>query len=122
MQIIEKRPEIKMFGIPEWCHHHCGKIQPSSTQTDGIDCVFESSATRIEIKRIRINECSCWSVFYEIKQAQAEWFRGMIIFSAERLRGAFGLSDESGPGGDMLIDKYGGDAAAQGYFIRYQTI
>ena len=43
----KKKPEIKLYGIPIWCHHHCGKM--GIEKQEPLELKLVGSAARLEI-------------------------------------------------------------------------
>ena len=115
----KKEPEIKLYGIPIWCHHHCGKMGIEKTESSLLKLAGSAAFLEIVNPTLFSGKRYC-KVLWEILFAVEEKVNGQVLFSDAHLRAAFGLSNEMKVSSDWLLEKYGGDVAAQGCFIRYQ--
>lgn len=106
------------MGSPDWCHHHRSKMRLEATGRDSL--IISGSAAEVKISRLPDVTYGEWLVEWEIIQSPHEKTSGNLIFSADELRAAFGLTEQSGLHGHWLIERYGGDSAAQGRYIRYK--
>jgi hypothetical protein len=118
-QVIAVKPQIKMFGIPVWHHHHSSKISVHNYNAVAHILMLKSNAVEVAIHPADF-EVKGWVVDYKIKQSNESWSRGHIWMSKDNLNTAFGLSDKCAVfGGQNILDVHGGDVAQQGRYIRY---
>lgn len=114
-----------MFDVPEWWHHQGFKIA-----VIGMDHANSPSekVLRLESRVVKINirpACSPneWFLEYEIVHFFNDtWSKGRFYMTTTDLEEAFWLKDtctESFAQG--IIDRFGGDVAYQGKFIRYRS-
>lgn len=116
---ITRRPEWGRCG-PIWWHHHGMKIKVCR-EADLWTLNLESSAVSVRISPYG----PYWKVEWRIVFSVLSEVIGNVKMSPQNLKCAFGLSDEE----DLsmyhegyrtwLIDRFGGDCAVQGLFIRY---
>jgi len=63
-----------------------------------------------------------WLVDWKVRHnGPGEQASGQVVFTTGELRAAFGLSAESGQFGDELIERFGGESAEQGKYIRWMN-
>jgi len=118
---LRKDPEIRLY-FPVWYHHHGMKMRVKELNKEKQTLIISGSAASVSIGRAPIGfiTTAMWSVEWKIIWSPAEFTGGRIIFNSDELRAAFGLSDDSGEHGDWLIERFGGDSAEQGKYIRWK--
>lgn len=98
---FRRRLELELWGIPDWCHHHCGKMQyiPEKSKL-GTTVFIKGSAAEVMITGNKYGSGGgVWYVEYIVKQS-LETGRGRVFMDNQTLREAFGLSDKLRESGD----------------------
>lgn len=120
-----RTPSISLF-YPNWWHGHGTKIKVRETDLRAKRLVFAASAASLEISPYAEKpgiEGWDWNVRWEVVQAHPNYKTvGLVVFSNEELAAAFCLADDPGIWGEYsqwMLDRFGGDCAVQGKFIRY---
>jgi|SRR3989344_1448729 len=118
----KREPHIGMVG-PDWWHHHGSKmhLKESSLPKDIIG--ISGSAAHVVIKgasAIR-SLVKGWFVSWVVRHSFYESSEGQVWFDDKELASAFGIIEESGRFGQWIIDRYGGEVAEQGKFIRWKN-
>lgn len=120
--VVQRRaPETRLWGIPNWCHHHGSKMRVEEFSKGNYLLVIAGSAASVRITRRAKTVDEEWFVEWEVVQSQQAKVNGRAFFASDDLRAAFGLSQESGEFGDWLIEQFGADSASQGKFIRWKN-
>jgi len=114
---VPRTPEM-YHGHPFWCHGHCWKMQVQEFDPVAKRLIIGASATRVCVTPEETSS-GLWRIGWELRHSSVEVAHGCVVFSADHLRAAFGLSDESGEYGQPLIDRYGGDSAEHHRYIRW---
>ena len=110
-------PKTKMNDLAVWYHHHGNKLNVSDISTSARTLKIFSKAVELTITP---TGTLTWKVKYIILQAGGS-FEGSVNMNDHELKAAFGLPNEGLSGqSDWLLEKYGGDVAMQGKFIRYR--
>lgn len=119
---VQRRdPEIRMC-FPIWFHHHGYKMCVEKLLSKGNHLlIIAGSAAGVKITRRATTVDEGWFIEWEVVQSQQSKVNGRVVFTADDLRAAFGLSQESGEFGDWLIERFGADSASQGKFIRWKN-
>jgi hypothetical protein len=60
-----------------------------------------------------------WTLIWEIRHSPKEKVTGTVIFTTEDVRQAFGLTDNRPDEENWLLERFGGQVASQGHYIRY---
>ena len=113
------RPEFNI-GKPVWHHHHSRKFHVISPTQEPLE--LGASAANVVISP---DSSKGWIIKYRITHAFGGFgVDGKIYMTTNELEVAFDLHgrlDDSfvWPSSQWLINRYGGDFAAQGSFIRY---
>lgn len=112
-----KKPDLS-FGEPLWYigkgMKFSGKYSPKEKSL-----VLEASAATATISRAENNRG--YLVDYVIRHSKEASSSGIVWMSDKDIRSAFGFSDDYDEiFGQELIDRFGGDAARQGCYIRYK--
>lgn len=118
MKVHHQRRDPELcLGCPDWFHPK-GAIMRVKRANER-EVFICGSAAAVRITRALASEAGEWSVDWEILDGEGGKVSGNVGFSTAQLRGALGLSEESGELGDWVISRYGADAAEQGKFIRW---
>ena len=113
---MTRKPEMGLIG-PDWCHHHCRKMELTAIGICKDYLILQGSAAELVISRKGGN----WLVSWKVIQSLDAQTIGQTIFTSEDLSRAFDLTNDMGKHGEWLIDRYGGTTASQGKFIRYKN-
>ncbi len=117
------KPELKNGVLPVWFHHHGSKINVAhlyiSLDGQHKQLILRGSAAELHISRVIIANVIYWQVEWTIVQSQIERIIGSVIMTYQTLAAAFGLGSSDNDTGQWLLDRFGGDAAKQGQFIRW---
>ena len=116
---VGKMPVIVRPGIPEWWNQHGHKAQVTHSYKEIKTLTISSTAMSVDINQ-HPKKKGLWRVRWRIDYSMSEMTRGEVYFSSEELESAFGLSEKSGESGNWLIERFGGDVAGQGKFIRWK--
>lgn len=120
----ERRPVFGNNGGPIWWHHHGMKMALKELRLEGNApwITIAASAAELKISPV-LSRDTPWALDWRVVHYQPveEQATGRVLFSAEELQSAFGLSDRMCDFGEWLIDRYGGTTARQGSFIRYRN-
>lgn len=115
-----RKPDLSMLGFPVWFHHHAIKMNVVALDQERKRLEIAASAAFLKISRITI-EKKAWKLEWQVRQSRSERTDGVVLFTDEQLSIAFGLTSGEVPSHSRwLIDRYGGDYAFQGNFIRWQ--
>ena|SRR3989344_2399057 len=114
----EKRPEFNLGGNPVWWHHHGIKMGIISQGLCNDYLVLQGSAAELRIEKHRTDWLLTWKIIHSLIRAAS----GIAVFTSDELLAAFGVNHAYTFLGHSkwLIDRYGGTAACQGCFLRYQ--
>jgi len=112
--VIPKSPKMDFIG-PIWWHPHGMKMQVKGSDENSL--TIAGSAAKIVITR-ESGSYPGWFIDWAIQHSGTTQASGRTFFLNDELKAAFGLTDESGDYGDLLIERYGGDSANQGQYIR----
>ena len=126
-------PKTRMNKLPVWHHHHSSKMNLDEVcySTKVVSVRIKGSATVMTVTSSWPSQG--WIVEYAITHSPDENSSGAVWMSDSDLESAFDLSSSgkheglpAAPnnsaaqvGNQWLLDKYGGDVAVQGKFIRY---
>ncbi|MBU2036618.1 hypothetical protein KJ866_00180 [Patescibacteria group bacterium] len=113
----EKTPEFGGMGCPIWWHHHGSKMSVVAQGLCNDLLLLQGSAAELLIQRHQTSWLLTWKVIQGPKTAVS----GTVIFPKEELLAAFGQSYDTPRHSTWLIDRYGGSAAYQGLFFRFQS-
>lgn len=121
-----RSPRIRLW-FPDWWHGHGIKVRVHTLDVTARTLVLSSSAAKLTITPHKENPVSSgwdWDVVWEVVHIQPDCKAGgLAAFSNQELAAAFYLSDDPGIGAtysQWLLDRYGGDLAVQGHFIRWE--
>jgi hypothetical protein len=118
--IMKKRNPEFHRGLPIWCHQHGSKMQLRLFDKEVPTLVISGSAAEVTIGSREDTEG--WFVNWKVVQYQPyEVVRGCRKFSDDEIAAAFGLVDEVSGYSEWLINRFGGDSAEQGKYIRWKT-
>lgn len=113
-------PQMGMFG-PEWFHHHGSKMSLDKSPQQRHFMRIAASAAWLQISPVSNPGDDGWYIDWEIRQSLLSKTSGRVVFPTPILRAAFGLYDTYTPETNQwLIERFGGDCADQGRYIRYQ--
>ncbi len=116
--MAERTPELAApWGYPDWFHHHGNKVEVFNLDLKGRGLILKASAAHLTVGPHPANP-DRWIVAWEVHHRGAQ-VAGETSMSTELLRRAFGLTDETERAGEWLIDRYGGDTAFPGIYIRW---
>ena len=111
--------EPRLFlSLPDWCHSHCAKMQQVSLDVNLHVLAIRGSAAFLRISPANLDASEGWFVEWEITHGPWSTSSGRVIMDRNELEAAFGLSEETGKDGNWLLERYGGDSAVQGKFMR----
>lgn len=119
---MKKEPELNMIGAPVWWHHHGGKMRVEFLDLKKSALIISGSAAKVTISKSKQNE---WFVDWEVIHGGAsvphpqESHGRAWLFSDNSLARAFGLSNDSDKTGEWIVERYGGNCASQGRYIRW---
>jgi len=120
---MKKRDPETPHGIPIWCHHHGSKIKVLAFDKVSRILLIGGSAAKVTIKRapsVRLYKGDGWLVDWKVVQRQPlEVVRGCRWFDDNELSAAFGLTDAISSYSEWLINRFGGNSAEQGKYIRW---
>ena len=123
MPAVSKDPELRWF-FPIWCHHHGSKMRVEKLDQEKHILIIAGSAAKVVITKASTlkTKAEGWFVDWEVVQyvPYDEVVQGRRQFSDEELAAAFGLTNDSGEFGQFIIDRFGGDSAEQGKYIRWR--
>lgn len=123
--IVHKRPAFNWTG-PDWWHHHGIKMLLRPEESTSQHLVIRGSAAELHLtssallKQELIISSPLWRAWWKVRQSPNEWSEGRVLMGLDTVRAAFGFDDSSTPDSVWLIERYGGEAAAQGQFIRWK--
>ncbi len=117
--VAVKAPELKpIWGNPIWFHHHGIKFSVSASEND--ELVLDASAAHVHIKRYKRDDYRGWSVSWQVRYSRSERTEGTVVINDAAFASAFDLvAPKDNMRDGWLIERYGGDAAYQGCFIRW---
>ncbi len=99
------------------------RVQQLDRESKRLD--IAGSAAKAVIKRASLvyPGAKGWFVDWEVVQSYPcdEVVRGRRQFNDDELTAAFGLTDNPGEHGLWLLDRFGGDSAEQGQYIRWRN-
>ena len=110
-------PDIGIMGGPIWWHHHGSKMKIAAQGRCNDLLLLQGSAAELLIKKHQTN----WLVTWKIIQGPQTIISGAAIFPNKELLAAFGGHYDTPSHSAWLINRYGGSAAHQGLFIRFQN-
>jgi len=117
-------PEIRLY-FPVWYHHHGSKMRVSHFNPQNHTLVIDGSAANLTINRAKqsYRKKEGWFIEWKVSQAKPsqEGTVGRVWFSDKDLAAAFGIIDETDKYSAWLIQRYGGDCATQGKYIRWKN-
>lgn len=121
--VRNRRPNIRLY-FPDWWHHHGSKMRVQELDLQGHNLVIAGSAAKVMIRvASQVHpEATGWFIEWEVVQYQpyGEIVRGRVQVTNEELAVAFDLLYSPVTTGDWLLDRFGGDVAEQGKYIRWQ--
>lgn len=116
----------KLAGCnPDWFNQHGWYMGLKEFDPNKRKLVISGSAATLTIRKsegvIGTDEGWCveWNIVYFYPYEEKA--RGRRLFSSDDLAAAFGLTSTSGDYGQWLIERYGGQSAQQGLYIRWQN-
>lgn len=113
----EKIPKPGRSGIgPDWWHNHGIKMKIRKRENRADPFIIESGAAYLEITR-----GGGYTVRWRVTHNPSSHIEGTLVFSEREFKQAFALSEKSGESGEGILAEYGGTAASQGSFIRYEN-
>jgi len=121
-----RKPEIRLW-FPVWWHENGYRLRVKELNVDTKVLVLSATAAKLTISPHVLTENKGWDVDWEIVQSypRQEKANGRVFFFEQQLRAAFYLSDDLDKGdaevSQWLLDRYGGDLAVQGSFIRFKN-
>ncbi|KKQ36034.1 MAG: hypothetical protein US50_C0001G0036 [Candidatus Nomurabacteria bacterium GW2011_GWB1_37_5] len=116
-------PELHPMGFPAWWHHHGTKMRVAYPAGNSEMLIIAGSAAKVIINKSPFGK-KMWLIEWEVLQSQNEKVNGRVIFTKDHLTDAFGITktaDLFGYGADSLIERFGGDCASQGRYIRWKN-
>ena len=115
----EKVPEFGGMGCPIWWHHHGSEMSIAAQGLCNDLLLLQGSVAELLIQRHQTNWLLTWKVIHGPKTAVS----GTTSLSSDELLAAFGVSHTyATPSHSLwLISRYGGTAACQFCFIRFQN-
>ncbi len=128
-QITPSTPRRTLAGYPIWYHPGGNKVMIrgyNSVTTPNRELVIGSikhlNMTIAKNHHPQDKEGGEWLIKYKMDHGLIRtWTEGFIIMTTQDLMTAFGLSGEcEAEDGQGLIDLYGGDAAKNGKYIRFE--
>lgn len=113
----KKTPRSGRSGIgTDWWHNHGIKMKLRKRKNRSDPLIIESGVAYLEITR---GAGGGYDVHWKIRHSLPSCVEGRVLFTGKEFKQAFALSDESGESGEEILAEYGGTAASQGSFIRY---
>jgi len=110
-------PIFSGMGFPIWFHHHGLKMKVDRFDSCRKFVEIKGSAAKVIIEK---SDSDGWKVSWEVQFSKDSNVEGVILMTTDELRSAFALDNKSGPFGEWLLERFGGDSAEQGRYIRYQ--
>lgn len=121
---IRREPTIRMWH-PDWWHVHGLKMEVSPKEEDRTNkrLVIKGSAAEVVISRKDdYNNQREWFVDWKVVQSQQEFSSGRTIYRERELSAAFEIdTNDVGEFPADILDRFGGDSASQGKYIRYKN-
>ena len=106
----------------QWWHYHGLKMHVRQLDRESKRLDIAGSAAKAVIRRTSLvyPDAKGWLVDWEVIQScpYDEVVRGRRQFNEDELAAAFGLTDNPGKHGQWLLERFGGDSAEQGQYIR----
>ena len=120
--LILREPEKGIYGNPVWCHHHGSKMLLVISDEHEREVHIAGSAAKVIITPVAEAD-DRWRVVWHIAHGLPFYgeVHGNTIFTSEELLTAFGVrSSVQADHSIWLIERFGGDAAFQGKYIRWK--
>lgn len=117
LKLISKEPRMHWIG-PEWWHHHGIKTRLSADDPPSL-VTISNNASKLEIFH-ELPPSLLWRSTWNIKFCPRERVSGTIRMDTNTLKAAFAFANTITDESRWLIEKYGGEAAEQGSFIRWK--
>jgi hypothetical protein len=121
---IQQRVPKLECGWPIWWHHHGYKLAVKELDLEKHVLVLEASAANLTVRKGSLidPEATGWYIDWEVVQCKPtqSGTKGRTWFNDEDLKAAFCLSDSTGKFGDWILERFGGDSANQGRYIRWK--
>lgn len=112
----EKVPDLGRAGGPIWWHHHGMKMKVAARGLCNDCLLLQGSAAELLIKKLH----NRWLLTWKVIQGPDSAVSGTTTFCDETLLDAFVKNNHETPKhSQWLIDRFGGSAACQGCFIRF---
>ena len=120
-KIRSVQPKFSMFGLPVWHHHHSRKIDVEHVPESSNGNVVKLSANATELVITSNLPNPGHTVEYVIKHGGSSETHGRVWMGQSDLCTAFCISNVcyADGGGQHLLDRFGGDVAVQGRYIRF---
>ena len=113
-----KAPERGLTG-PIWCHIHGAKMYLDKESSNSIRVMIKNGlAASLTISPLA-NPISTYQVEWELGFGPSDKTFGKRRFTTAELEGAFGLRNHTDHGGELMIDRFGGESAVLGKYIRW---
>ncbi len=120
-KIVRRSPLLEdASGLPDWCHHHCGKMKVDRLDVDAKERRFVIKASAVKVTIFRANDCE-WFVNWEITHDLNMKSFGRTLLTNLDLARAFCIDEGSHESGKGLLERYGGESAKQGCYIRWKN-
>lgn len=114
---MEPKKPLFDTGKPIWWHHHGHKMKLRRSEILSCIILIEGSAARVLItKGDYKNWLIDWTITHSYPDIKVD---GRTFMNNQELAGAFGLEDYIDGSSEWLIERFGGNATAQGKFIRW---
>ncbi len=119
MNQIKKVPIFDSdIGFPRWFHPHGNKLSVSKDETTDKTLVLKSKAVKVKIGKSDTQDG--YILTYTIVHSRETAVSARIWMSAADIETAFSISDTCDElWGQNVLDRFGGDVAYQGKYIRY---
>lgn len=119
-----KEPEFRLYG-PRWWHLHGNKMRVSEKEEDRTNkrLVIKGSAAQVVItRREDVKDRKEWLVDYQVTHyVNTDFAQARVSMGERELAAAFGINEtDSGEYPADILERFGGDSASQGTYIRYR--
>ncbi len=115
--VKSKIPKLSNSFFPDWYNRHGIKMK---VVVSSDVYVYLKNGDVANLTITKEEEKGKFQLKYEIRFSIRESIEGIIILNKKALSGAFGLSDYCPNGSEWLIERYGGNSAYQGRYIRWE--
>lgn len=110
---------------PDWWHHHGIKMQVREKESTPGHLVIKGSAAELSITSATLLNLQLrskgpdWMVDWRVEHSPHDYATGQTLMDLDTLKTAFGFNHTTTGYSEWLIHRYGGTAAEQGHFIRW---